>query len=378
MHSLTFRRNVFINTNYNVNVYMRNTHFENNTFYWTFKSLSGIIGSSCYHIGDGSEMYVSSNVFLAGGTTTNSGFYSFGRAYLTATTLDAFATHEGVYPGTIAGAAFADLIERGYLDYTAPYGFPSATAHALSSITEFAMDSPTFDAYKTAIYNTLIATVALDDSIQSTRYADYNYVAGYPASGYPAKSTSGCVPGGFYEGSFCEEADYGKHGVNGGNPLLKAGGALTAGILAIVPFTGGGYVPSTKTLTKVGAFAGYTPAVGDEIEISWGNESEVGRYPVASKTNNDTLVLGTATWGGVTEERPYDVSGSPVTPRSVLLGADGIPLTIDDGLKPTAKSPLCAAGLSGVDIGAYSCNPGVVFVGGAASAPTAPTNVRVR
>ena len=114
-------------------------------------------------------MHISSNVFLAGGTTTNSGFYAFGRAYLTATTLDAFATHEGVYPGTIATAAFADLIERGYVDYSAPYGFPSTTAHALTNISEFSMDSPTFDAYKTAIYDTLIATVALDDSIVSTR-----------------------------------------------------------------------------------------------------------------------------------------------------------------------------------------------------------------
>ena len=147
----------------------------------------------------------------------------------------------------------------------------------------------------------------------------------------------------------------------------------------MVPFTGGGYVPSTKTLTKVGAFAGYTPSVGDEIEISWGNESEVGRYTIASKTNNDTIVLGTATWGGVTEERPYDVSGSPVTPRSLLLGADGIPFTVDDGLKPTASSTLlCGKGLGGVDIGAYSCNPAVVFSGTVAYPPNAPTNVRIR
>jgi len=37
------------------------------------------------------------------------------------------------------------------------------------------------------------------------------------------------------------------------------------------------------------------------------------------------------------------------------LGADGIPFTADDGLRPLANSPLCGKGAGGTTIGAYSC-----------------------
>jgi len=46
------------------------------------------------------------------------------------------------------------------------------------------------------------------------------------------------------------------------------------------------------------------------------------------------------------------------------LGSDGIPFTLDDGLKPLPGSPLCGKGDGGVDIGAYSCDPAKVFVNG--------------
>lgn len=58
------------------------------------------------------------------------------------------------------------------------------------------------------------------------------------------------------------------------------------------------------------------------------------------------------------------------------VGADGIPFTLDDGLKPAADSPLCGAGYGGGDIGAYSCTAGVVFSGQAA--PAAPASVGIR
>lgn len=43
------------------------------------------------------------------------------------------------------------------------------------------------------------------------------------------------------------------------------------------------------------------------------------------------------------------------------LGADGIPFTLDDGLKPRPDSPLCSGGAGGTTIGAYSCDPNKVF-----------------
>jgi hypothetical protein len=43
------------------------------------------------------------------------------------------------------------------------------------------------------------------------------------------------------------------------------------------------------------------------------------------------------------------------------LGPDGVPFTLDDGLKPLPTSLLCGNGLGGTDIGAYSCDPAKVF-----------------
>lgn len=42
-------------------------------------------------------------------------------------------------------------------------------------------------------------------------------------------------------------------------------------------------------------------------------------------------------------------------------GQDGIPFTLDDGLKPLKTSPLCRSGYNAEDIGAYSCDPDKVF-----------------
>jgi hypothetical protein len=72
---------------------------------------------------------------------------------------------------------------------------------------------------------------------------------------------------------------------------------------------------------------------------------------------------------GINGGNPY------LTDLTNPLGPDGIPFTVDDGLKPVAGSGrLCGKGEGGVDIGAYSCQAGVVFSGKFAQ----PTNVIVR
>jgi hypothetical protein len=58
------------------------------------------------------------------------------------------------------------------------------------------------------------------------------------------------------------------------------------------------------------------------------------------------------------------------------LGPDGLPFTIDDGLKPLPTSPLCSKGEGGTDIGAYSCDPTKVFPNPGLR-PGTPTNVRI-
>jgi hypothetical protein len=103
----------------------------------------------------------------------------------------------------------------------------------------------------------------------------------------------------------------------------------------------------------------------------------MGMYLVASKTDNDTIVLGDLVSGDGISANRTDVTLYPYAPTAVILGADGLPFTADDGLKPSASGiykRLCGAGQGGVDIGAYSCAAGTVFSG--AFAP--PTNPIVR
>jgi hypothetical protein len=57
------------------------------------------------------------------------------------------------------------------------------------------------------------------------------------------------------------------------------------------------------------------------------------------------------------------------------LGPDGVPFTLDDGLKPLPDSPLCGRGEGGADIGAYSCDPSKVFPD-SVPGPQPPTNLR--
>lgn len=73
---------------------------------------------------------------------------------------------------------------------------------------------------------------------------------------------------------------------------------------------------------------------------------------------------------------PHGINGGNpgmATPASPL-GPDGIPFTLDDGLKPLPTSLLCGRGEGGADIGAYSCDPSKVF----AVQPKPPANVRIR
>jgi hypothetical protein len=58
-----------------------------------------------------------------------------------------------------------------------------------------------------------------------------------------------------------------------------------------VDFSSGAWTVATKTLTKVGEFASYTFASGDMIRVTAGTDTTVGWYAIASKTDNDSIVL---------------------------------------------------------------------------------------
>jgi hypothetical protein len=70
--------------------------------------------------------------------------------------------------------------------------------------------------------------------------------------------------------------------------------------------------------------------------------------------NGGNPLFNCATFAGGCLPGTATATSSPATIASIF-GPDGIPFTMDDGLIPQTGSPLCGAGLGGVDIGAYSC-----------------------
>jgi hypothetical protein len=233
--------------------------------------LSGIVYTATLTRGNASGGLLRSNVFLAGGARSSSvgdssGYYMLQGALLSREVIALFVTKEtntsgNVIQGPICLALFDELKSNGYIDGN---GKILAKARTLNEVSQVIL-STQYANYRSSLYDYLLKTVQLDDSIRSTFAVDYNLVAGAPESGFPKKRSTGCMMGATYtDWNFCEP-----HGINGGDPKFA------------------------------------------------------------------------------------DVA-NPV-------GQDGIPFTLDDGLKPLPTSPLCGKGADGNDIGAYSCNPNKVF-----------------
>ncbi len=223
---ITFRRNVVANVSWNGNVVLPGMRFENNTFYRMAFQMDGFVMGGSLSRGNPSDVVFKNNVFLGGGskaTVTNGtgGFYSEMGAYMNPEVIEMYVTHEAnlpcsAVPTPIACGVRADLRTNGYLDAS---DAATAKARALTDISQFVLAAQ-FDTYKPATYATLKDTIALNDSIHSTLDTAYNYVAGAPEAGYPAKASSGCdcsAAGTRYR--FCEVV-CNRHGINGGDPRL--------------------------------------------------------------------------------------------------------------------------------------------------------------
>jgi hypothetical protein len=278
--NVTFRRNVFVNISMNGNFALPGVRFEHNTFYRFAYTLSGLIFGGSLTRGDASRTVLRDNVFLEGGSTPaatdHNGFYSLDGALFSREVIGTFITNDPMQTGSATAGIYTDLQAKGYIDSNGHLLPPAMT---LSSPSAFALSSQ-YDSYKSAVYDRLLQTVALDRSIRTSFAADYDFVAGTASAGYPAKKSSDCIAGQSYTAwNFCET-----HGLNGGNPGLRS---------------------------------------------------------LAS-----------------------------------FLGPDGLPFTLDDGLKPLPTSRLCGAGFGGTDIGAYNCDPNIVFAADPRP-PAAPSNVRI-
>jgi len=384
--NITFRRNIIAGIHDNANFGLPGMIFENNTTYRLAYNSSGLAINSSITRGTASSLTIKNNAFLAGGNTpsTNpgiSGFYGYGGSNLTTEVVWDYITQNPAHTyGATEQGIYADLQSHGYINSN---GLVQSAAFTLAAMTnDTSCDSNALSQfffsdmylnYKQRACDAVIETATAQTNLLATFYADYNYVGGLPAANYPPKKSSSCprpkTSGSLVTYNFCEP-----HGVNGGYPNLTGGVDFMAGILAVLNITNATWTSSSKTLTKIGAFGGYTVAPTDTILItSNSSPASSGVYTVAFKTNSDSIVLGSLLSGvGILTDRT-DVQANPLNPESLILGPDGIPFTLDDGLKPLPGSPLCGAGEGGTDIGAYSCDPRRVFpVSGRRPPPTNP------
>lgn len=79
----------------------------------------------------------------------------------------------------------------------------------------------------------------------------------------------------------------------------------------------GSWNNGTLTLTITGAFAGYTPAVDDQINVTGGTGVTAGFYTIASKTSDDAVVLTSSIAAGSPTNVAVDGIGTKYTNVSV-------------------------------------------------------------
>jgi hypothetical protein len=285
IHTITWRQNVVVNTEYNFNSGSPNITFVNNTTYkLAYGNESGIAVTGSRIDGDITNHAYTNNVFLGNAlnTPTTAGYVTFSGYVLDARALAQFVTGESHSVRPIANAIILNLCSNGYVscNSSALILNPARALACAGDPSDMTLD-PAYNAYKSGTYTYLCQAVASDTASRNSLTLNYNYVAGSVAGGYLPKQTSGCTGGGTYVlTNFCE-----LNGINGGDPDLQ----------------------------------------------------------------------------------------DPSDPD----GPDDIPFTTDDGLKPVPGSILCGAGDGGLTIGAYSCNPSLVFAD-EDEEPAGPIRIRRR
>lgn len=87
---------------------------------------------------------------------------------------------------------------------------------------------------------------------------------------------------------------------------------------AEIALTGATWTHATRTLTKVGAFAGYTFLSADTLEVTGGTGATVGTYEVESKTSADAIVLRTSI--GAAADAQVDIAATAPNDQIALPG----------------------------------------------------------
>jgi hypothetical protein len=201
IHDFTFRRNVIATISANMNAGIPGVTFESNTFYKAFYTLSGIAFGGSLTRGDASRATVKNNAFVESGEAPDP--YGYRGYYFMAGGVfseEVLRLHLGIDDATATGI-FDDMVTTGYIDSNGGIQEP---ARALTDSAQFVLAAP-YASYEAAVYELLVRTVALDTAMRETFVADYNFVAGAAADGFPPKD---------------EHAGDEAHGINGGDPMF--------------------------------------------------------------------------------------------------------------------------------------------------------------
>jgi hypothetical protein len=344
IHSITFRRNVIINLTLNGNIAMPNVKFENNTFYKLATQLGGISFGGSLSRGDSSNAVLKNNIFLEGGSNPTavdgiSGFYSLSGASFSTEVVAIFVTKEDISSSPIAKAITSD-IQQGYLDNN---GYATYKFNLLPNSSKLVL-STTYIPYKEQIYQ-VIKTAANNRALTTD---DLSF-----------------LPNNSSKSNLLIELKEGYINSNG-NITIK-----------------GQEINNIDDFAIHDNYANYKNALYDYfIKTKNLNNSIINSFYA-----NYNYVAGAASAGFPPKKTSKcDGTGKYVSFNFCELnsinggdpklqninnpkGADGIPFTLDDGLKPTPDSPLCGKGENGTDIGAYNCNPNIVLAG----TPQTPT-----
>jgi len=139
-----------------------------------------------------------------------------------------------------------------------------------------------------------------------------------------------------------------------------------------VAMSGCTWTESTKTLTKLTAFALYTWQPGDQIYISGGTAVTAGLYTIASKTSNNAIVLTTSIVTNGSNPTDVTASSGPKqtgTAVNTLLAAGGCRVLFKRGTVMGFATGL-TAGVTNVSIGTYGTGPRAIIN----TTPTVYTN----
>jgi hypothetical protein len=98
--------------------------------------------------------------------------------------------------------------------------------------------------------------------------------------------------------------------------------SATLSTRATITITTGDWDASALTLTKTGAFSGYTFVTGDQVQITAGTGLTTGYYNIASKTSSDVIVLesspGSTTAGTVSATMTLSSMALPTDFRDLV------------------------------------------------------------